>query len=216
MEETFWQERWREGRIGFHEAKANRLLEAHFPALGLTAGNTVFVPLCGKSLDLDWLLGQGLRVVGIEFSEEAVKEVFTRLGLDPVVQDVGGLKRYENGDLVIFVGDIFALTRDLLGPVAAVYDRAAVVAMAPEDRARYAAHTSDLSGTAQQLVITFDYDQSRMSGPPFAVNADYVADLYGKPYGINRLERSDIKGPMGERTGGGAEEVWLITARTDD
>ena len=38
---------------------------------------SVFVPLCGKSLDMVWLLEQGFSVTGCEISELAVQQFFT-------------------------------------------------------------------------------------------------------------------------------------------
>ena len=67
MEAAFWHERWQRGEIGFHEAQPNALLTAFFERLTLPADSRVFVPLCGKTRDIPWLLSQGLRVAGAEF-----------------------------------------------------------------------------------------------------------------------------------------------------
>ena len=74
MEASYWHERWGENRIAFHEKQANALLVEHFKRLELDAGARVFVPLCGKTLDIGWLLGRDLRVVGVELSELAVQQ----------------------------------------------------------------------------------------------------------------------------------------------
>lgn len=211
MEESFWQERWQDGRIGFHEGHTNRLLETHFSALNMVPGDTIFVPLCGKSLDLDWFLGHGLKVIGVEFNQSAVEEVFQRVQLRPEITEFGGLRRYQNGDLTVFVGDFFALTPEMVGPVTAVYDRAALVAIAPQDRVRYARHVGDVSGGARQLVISFDYDQSVMQGPPFSVPGSVVQKLYGEIYDLSVLETRNLTGPMAERSKGGVEDILLLT-----
>jgi len=212
MEQEFWQARWRENRIGFHEAAPNSLLTRHFPRLGLRSGQSVFVPLCGKALDLDWLLSQGLRVAGVEFSQGAVEEVFARLRLDPEVTRQGGLTRYRDGELTLYSGDFFALTPAELGPVDAIYDRAALVAVKPEDRAAYAAHLNRITGTARQFLIGFDYDQSLMEGPPFSVPSATVRALYRDTHTITLIEERPADGRIGERFNA-LEQAWLLTPR---
>ncbi|UWQ39142.1 thiopurine S-methyltransferase [Leisingera aquaemixtae] len=213
MEQEFWQARWRENRTGFHEAAPNSLLTRHFPALGLTAGQSVFVPLCGKALDLDWLCAQGLRVTGVEFNEGAVGEVFARQGLTPEITRAQGLIRYQAGDLTLFAGDFFAVAAAHLGAVDAVYDRAALVAVKPEERAEYAAHLNRITGTAKQLLISFSYDQSLMDGPPFSVPGQAVEALYRDTHTITLAQERAADGRIGKLCNA-QEQAWLLTPLT--
>lgn len=210
MEEGFWQARWQEGRIGFHEGRPNALLEKHFDSLGLQSGAHVFVPLCGKAFDLDWLLAKGLRVTGIEFSRDAVEEVYARLGLTPEVQELRGMIRYSAGRLTLFSGDFFALQAADLGAVDAVYDRAALVAIGPERRQEYADHLAAITGQARQVLIGFDYDQSAMQGPPFSVPEAMIQGLYGGSFSLDLLESGPAAGPMAQRVNA-QEEIWRLT-----
>ncbi len=212
MEKSFWQARWQEGRIGFHEPAANRLLTTHFTTLGLSPDDTIFVPLCGKSLDLDWLLSRDLRVTGIEFHQAAVDEVFDRLNLTPSTTQHSGLTCKTAGNLTVFCGDIFDLTADLLGPVNAVYDRAAIVALPPETREPYAAHVTKISAQAKQLLISFDYDQSQSNGPPFSVPESELQSHYGAQYRVSKLAEQPLDGPIAQRTQG-VEQTWLLSRR---
>lgn len=186
MEAEFWHQRWGRGEIGFHQDEVNPLLAAHFQQLGLTAGCRVFIPLCGKSLDMVWLLAQGYQVVGAELSELAVRELFDTLDLQPEISSVGSLKHYQGEGIDIYVGDIFDLTRDVIGQVDAVYDRAAMVALPDQVRARYSAHLLQLTEVAPQLLITYSYDQSLLAGPPFSISAEEVSQHYGEAYQITR------------------------------
>ncbi|KIC14669.1 thiopurine S-methyltransferase [Leisingera sp. ANG-Vp] len=210
MEQEFWQARWRENRIGFHEPAPNTLLTKHFSRLGLEAGQSVFVPLCGKALDLDWLLKQGLRVTGAEFNQGAVEQVFARQGLEPEIENQGDLLRYQAGALTLFAGDFFALTAAQAGPVDAVYDRAALVAVKPGDRTAYAAHLNRTTSTARQLLIGFDYDQSLMEGPPFSVPGGLVQTLYQGTHAITLAEERPADGRIGERCNA-LEQAWLLS-----
>ena len=208
MDKDFWHDRWQTNRIGFHEGRPNALLVEYFPALGVPPRGRVFVPLCGKTRDIGWLMAQGCRVAGAELSELAIRQLFEELGVEPEVADLGELKRYSAPGIDIFVGDIFALPPTLLGPVDAVFDRAAFVALPPDMRARYAPHIATLTGTAPQLLICFEYDQSKFDGPPFSISEAEVERCYGERYELVRLAELDAAGGM--RGTAATETVWLL------
>jgi len=196
MDAQFWHDRWQEGRLGFHEGRVNRMLEAHVGALGLAPGQRIFLPLCGKAVDIPWLLSRGYRVAGAELSEIAVRELFAGMEVRPEVSETGALRRYAADGIDIFAGDIFDLTADMLGPVDAVYDRAALVALPEEMRRRYAAHLAALTARAPQLLVTFEYDQAAMDGPPFCVTEDEVARCHGARYAIEVLADAEVPGGL--------------------
>jgi thiopurine S-methyltransferase len=206
----FWQEKWQKREIAFHQAAANPLLVSWFDQLALAPGASVFLPLCGKSLDIHWLLAQGYRVVGAELSEMAVQELFAELGLTPDISGAGKLQLYLAEQLQVFVGDIFQLSENTLGPVAAIYDRAALVALPDEMRQRYAQHLITISQGAPQLVICFEYDQAQLAGPPFSVDSLEMHKLYSKVYSLNCLEKIDVPGGL-KRKCQATELGWLLT-----
>lgn len=210
MDPEFWQARWRDNRISFHEGAPNTLLTCHFGTLCLAPGATVFAPLCGKSVDLHWLRGQGMAVIGAELSRLAVEQFFAEAGIAPAISDAGALRRYEAGGITIFAGDIFDLDARTLGPVDVIYDRAALVALPPELRPRYAAHLRALAAAAPQLLITFDYDQSLQPGPPFSVPETELRALYGPAYKLTHLEERDVPGGL-KGICPAREHAWLLT-----
>jgi thiopurine S-methyltransferase len=207
----FWQEKWQKREIAFHQAAANPLLVSWFDQLALAPGASVFLPLCGKSLDIHWLLAQGYRVVGAELSEMAVQELFAELGLTPDISGAGKLQLYLAEQLQVFVGDIFQLSENTLGPVAAIYDRAALVALPDEMRQRYAQHLITISQGAPQLVICFEYDQAQLAGPPFSVDSPEMHKLYSKVYSLNCLEIREVPGGL-KRKCRASEIGWLLRA----
>lgn len=212
MDDSFWHDKWRRGEIAFHASAPNPLLQRHLPALGLAPGTRLFLPLCGKSLDIGWLLSQGHRVAGAELSRLAVEQLFAELGVTPEISDAGPLERFEAGPLTVFVGNIFDVDRHALGAVDAVYDRAALVALPGPMRERYAAHLVHLTHAARQLLIAFDYDQSLLAGPPFAVPEAEVRRLYGPSYHVTLLEKHEPKdGLKGHRPV--HEDVWRLEPR---
>src|SRR5690606_15848969 len=101
----------------------------HFDRLRLTAGSRLFLPLCGKTRDIAWLLEGGYRVAGVELSEVAIGVLFEELDLEPAIERSGNLLCYSGPGIDIHVGDIFELTAAQLGDVQAIYDRAALVAL---------------------------------------------------------------------------------------
>jgi thiopurine S-methyltransferase len=210
MDANFWRQRWELNEIAFHEPEANPALVQHWSALGLQPGSRVFVPLCGKTLDIHWLLAQGFRVAGAELTEIAVQQLFAELGVaDPQIADAGKMRRYSAEGIDIFVGDIFDLTREELGPVDAAYDRAALVALPEEVRTRYTAHLMELTARAPQLMICYVYDQSTMAGPPFAIADAEVERHYAATYALTRLASAEVPGGLKGRCAA-IENVWLL------
>lgn len=208
MDPDFWLTRWRDNRINFHEAVPNTLLTAHFAALGLPGGR-VFVPLCGKSQDMPWLRAQGLAVAGAELSRLAVDQFFAEAGLKPAITQSGALLRYEAEGITIFNGDIFDLDPQNLGPVDAIYDRAALIALPPPLRRRYAAHLATLAGAVPQLLVTLEYDQSLQPGPPFSVPEAELQTLYGATHQLKRLAAREVPGGL-KGICPATENAWLL------
>ena len=107
MDKRFWLQKWEKNNIAFHRSDANPSLVNHFDQLALAKGSRIFVPLCGKTLDIAWLLAQGYRVVGAELAEMAIDQLFVELGVEPTVLDLGDVKHYSATGIDIFVGNIF-------------------------------------------------------------------------------------------------------------
>jgi thiopurine S-methyltransferase len=209
MDASFWKDKWERGEIAFHEREANPLLVKYFKELSLAKGSRVFVPLCGKTLDIAWLLSRGYRVAGAELSEIAVKQLFEGLGVEPKISEVGSVQRYRAQNIEIFVGDLFDVTREMLGPVDAIYDRAALVALPKDLRDRYTEHLVQISDNAPQLVIAYEYDQSVIGGPPFSVSNDEVRWHYTDSYDLTLLVSSDVPGGLKGKCPA-KEHVWLL------
>lgn len=193
MQPGFWHERWQDNRIGFHGDAPLPLLKKHWPALGLPAGSRVFVPLCGKSLDMAWLAEAGHRVLGIELSPLAVEQFFDERRLRPhIVEGPAGV-HYTAGAYELVVGDAFAIPQALLADCAGVYDRAALVALPPDMRATYADTAwRRLPASCRGLLVTLEYPQSERAGPPFSVDETEVRARFAGAWSVEQVERRDI------------------------
>lgn len=209
MEANFWHQKWARGEIAFHQGEANRLLVAHFARLNLAKTSRVFLPLCGKTLDIAWLLTRGYRVAGAELSATAIDALFQSLGLQPQITRIGSLLHYAAKDIDLYVGDIFELTAQTLGPVDAIYDRAALVALPAEVRKHYAPHLMRITQATPQLVIAYEYDQALVDGPPFSVSEAELKQHYGETYVLAALETSEVEGGMKGKASA-TETAWLL------
>lgn len=209
MEARFWHQRWEQNETFWHQNEANPLLTAHFKKLSVPKGGRVFLPLCGKTLDIPWLLSKGYRVAGAELSKIAIAQLFKGLKVKPKITALGKLDLYSAKNLDIFVGDIFDLSRKALGAVDAIYDRAALVALPPKMREKYTAHLMKITDKAPQLLLSFEYDQTRMEGPPFSITSYEVMQHYKKGYHLSLLKSKKVKGGL-KGICPATENVWLL------
>ncbi|MGL5795265.1 MAG: thiopurine S-methyltransferase [Waterburya sp.] len=209
MDPGFWLQRWENNNIGFHKSEANPMLVKYFGELSLLKSSRVFLPLCGKTLDIPWLLSEGYRVAGAELSEIAVEQLFDELGVEPKISRIGAVSLYSAKDIDIFVGNIFDVSSTILGSVDAIYDRAALIALPEQIRNRYTAHLTEITGKAPQLLITCVYYQNLMEGPPFSVSNEEVNRHYSDIYDLSLIESTDIVGGLKGKCAT-KENVWLL------
>jgi len=193
MDTDFWLQRWKQGQTGFHQSRVMPLLQKHWPGLGLPAGSRVLVPLAGKTLDVAWLAEQGHAVLAVELSPIAVGQFFEEHALKPEIRSTPVGTLYRAGPIEFLCGDIFGLDAGTLSGCAGCYDRAALIALPPALRERYARHVyGQLPAGCRTLLLTLDYPQAEMDGPPFSVPESEIQTLYGDRWRIERLETRDI------------------------
>ena len=205
----FWHQKWEKNEIGFHLPDANPLLIRHFPTLNLKQDARIFLPLCGKTFDIAWLIAQGHRVAGAELSAIAIEDLFNSLNLTPNIKTLGEVMHYSASNIDIFVGDILKVSPAMLGNVDAVYDRAALVALPDNMRKLFTTHLIMLTKTAPQLLICFEYDQALHAGPPFSISADEVKQHYQTTYDVSLLGSSDMVGGLKGQCPA-TEHVWWL------
>jgi thiopurine S-methyltransferase len=189
----YWQSRWARGETGWHLNEVNPHLVRFWSALALEPGGRVFVPLCGKSLDLAWLVARGHPVLGLDCSLQAAEQLFDQHGLSPTLRTEGPFTVLSGGGLEVAVGDVLDLPALDVSDVVAFYDRAALIALAPTQRAAYARVLSAaLPPCVRGLLITLEYPQEERVGPPFSVEADEVYTLFGARFGLSLLHTADV------------------------
>ena len=188
MQKEFWQQRWKSNQIGFNQLQPNPLLELYFPRLNLKPNSRIFVPLCGKSIDMLWLANQHHEIIGVELSPIACEAFFNSSQVSPHIIQTDKFTVYQHSNITLISGDFFDLNKKILGQVDAVYDRAALIALPEDLRRRYASFLiSLLKPKTPMLLISNSYHQNEMEGPPFSVSEQEIHALYGEHYGIAKL-----------------------------
>lgn len=211
----FWHNKWAANQIGFHLEDVNSLLTQFWHETNPTRENNVLVPLCGKSEDLIWLAMQHDDVQGVELSKIAVRSFFAEHFYTPTVTTISGQHElYQFDELSIYAGDFFNAP---IQPVDIVYDRAALIALPQEMRAEYTQRLkANLKPGGRILLVTLDYPQDEMAGPPFSVPHSEVESLFQGDK-VTLLYRDDADESHPKRAKKGlscfAEEVWLIELR---
>jgi len=206
MDAKFWHERWKDNNVGFHLNEVNphliEQLETVKSALSKQASTQCFIPLCGKSNDINFLAKQFDQVIGVELSELAVEQFFNENNLEFEVKEVKvkevnivkQMQLYQAGNIKIYQGDFFALTELDLGHVDFIYDRAALVALPQSLRVKYVESMKRFmqNSTTLLFLIAMSYHQNEMDGPPFSVPEDEIKELFGSQYNIVKLTEKDL------------------------
>lgn len=194
MEKQYWQQRWEGNEIGFNQSQPNALMQRYFPKLDLKPGDCVFVPLCGKSIDMIWLAGQGYQVIGVELSEQACKAFFHENKIRFKITEMNDFTVYKSDQITLFSGDFFKLDENQLEKIDAVYDRAALIALPQELRKLYSEQLAKLLETGTKiLLITTSYDQREMQAPPFSVNEIEVNELFKNNFDVTQVYSKSLK-----------------------
>lgn len=193
MEISYWQSRWQKNKTGWHMQQVFPLLKKYWPGLGIKQKAAVLVPLCGKTLDIDWLAAQEYYPVGVDVSDIALKEIMGRQDQPFSQASKGPFKCYTSSSMELLCGDILKLRADWLPDIEAVYDKAALIALPPEKRTRYSELIQSLMQPGYRMLLNcFEYPPEEMNGPPFPVFEDELVQLYGDKCTVELLHNHSI------------------------
>jgi len=148
----------------------------------------VFVPLCGKTVDMAFLAKHGSvsEVVGIEGIRKALESYIEEqpdLEIKPV-ESIDMFERFVGKKTSLLKGDFFALDSDATGgKFDSIWDRGSMVAIDPRLRESYVDVMKNLlkpGGTI--LLVTVERragaDEGLRAGPPFSLSEEEVRALY--------------------------------------
>jgi len=189
-----WLDRWKKGTTGWHRSDINPQLIKHINQFVETRPQKIFVPLCGASLDMKYLIDQGFHVVGVELSPLAINRFFNENKIACKVSKVEDFDFYQGKNIDIYCGDFFKLKKDYFYDVSCVYDRAALIALNPDLQKKYARHLKEiLPNSSKILLLTMFYPQDEMEGPPFSVGDDNVEELFSEFKEIKKISSVNEK-----------------------
>ena len=190
---NLWESRWQEDRIGFHLKEVNPYLMRFSDQLLHQNPDRVFVPLCGKTLDLCWLTTKTKKVTGVELVSKAVHDFFAENNIDYLIQEDETSHKFSSKSIDIYLSDFFNLNPEQTSSFKAIYDRASIVAIEKPERSKYVDHLiSFLDPTGRILLITLEYNQNQMEGPPYSVPAKEIERLFAPLGSLKLLETCDI------------------------
>jgi thiopurine S-methyltransferase len=215
---ALWQRCWREQVTAFHQKVTNTQLVRFWPSLELEPAARVFVPLCGKSLDMLWLAAQGHEVLGVELSPIATRAFFKENGLQPHRRKLGMFTLWQSDRIGILCGDYFNLTAAHLGDITAVFDRASLTALPQELRANYVRHLQVILPAAGKILLltTEEPLAGETSYQSHAADEEIVA-LYVAAFDIQlshvNSELEPNPDPAGAKMLRVEKKVYLLTPR---
>jgi len=196
MTKQYWLNKWQQNDIKFNQDETNVYLQRYYSKLNLNKSDRIFVPLCGKSIDMLWLLQKSHLVVGVEFSPIACQSFFKDNSLPYQVKTLGPFTTYYNAAITLYCGNFFELTPGLIGNIKAVYDRAGFISLPPSNRAEYVEHLVTLIPAGARIIMTtIEYDQQQLDGPPYSTSFDNIKQLYGPHFHIEQLEHKPYEVP---------------------
>lgn len=200
MEKNYWHGRWERNETGWHQTEVEPALVSFFQSK--TRGR-ILVPLCGKTLDMVWLAEQGFEVIGVELSELGCKTFFEENKISYTQSLQGPYQVLKSQDskkkITLFQGDFFELNSAILGKIDAIYDRAALIALPPDIRARYVQHMIKLidqcsaKNNLNFLQLVFYRTPHDEKGPPFSVRPSDLVSLYGNRFHLTEISNEPVE-----------------------
>ena len=116
------------------DKKDKELFKFHDVLVNGKTGLSVLIPMCGRSLIVLWCAERGHRVVGIEWSELAIKQFFVKndLAYSSKSCRIGGIEMpvytctAHDKSITIYCGDLFAFKEDNLGGFDCIFDHGSI------------------------------------------------------------------------------------------
>jgi thiopurine S-methyltransferase len=192
MDSSFWHSCWERNTLGFHQRDVHPLLAKYFKKLALPSDQHVFVPFCGKSVDMAYL-AQFMRVTGNELSAIACRDFFLDNHIEVKRQTLGDFEHYSCRQLALWQGDFFKLAADSIDTVDWIYDRAALIALPVAMQQRYVEHLKTFFSSHTRLfLVTLEFPEGQLTGPPFSINSADVNRLFAG-FNIECIARHELE-----------------------
>jgi len=202
-----WKDRWDAGQIGFHKSDVHQTLVKYIDKL-FPNGNKgkIFVPLCGKTVDMKWLADNGIDVIGLDAVRVSLEQFYSEHNIENSVEKCADLGQeaevFKSSDnkIRLYCADMFKFSPDIEGTFDAIWDRGSLVAIYRKDVPTYAEIIKKLlKPGASCLVEVFEYDVSIFDGvdnpqkppPPHPVLEEELRRLYEPDCSVEQLDRNE-------------------------
>lgn len=176
-----WSEDWRTMNLPWARPEADNFLRRVRRVIASKKSDSAsaLVPLCGHSPSVRLLHSWGFAVTGVEFVPRALREMrgrrFPRMRFKKA-RIAGGIE-HSAERLRLLELDIFKFAERAAYDV--IYDRAALVALAPSSRKRYAVlMRRALKPGGALVVVAFSHRGGNPKGPPFPITEREVRRLF--------------------------------------
>lgn len=210
MDKAYWLNRWETGNTRFNEPVPHRYLVKYFDELNLSPGDSIFVPLCGKSVDMVWMMRHKHPIIGVEISPIAINDFLAENEIQALKSQEDGFCVYRHNLGMLYQGDLFTFNPACLNEIKAVYDRGCFVALPPMSiRLQYIDWLkSTLQTGTRILFISIEHNNPSIAEPPFSVSDKELRQYFNKEFSVNLLrkeEAAEIKPHWQER---GIKCLW--------
>ncbi|XP_060084614.1 thiopurine S-methyltransferase-like isoform X1 [Ylistrum balloti] len=179
-----WLNCWEKDTAPWHIHHVHEAIEKYHEILAAspTAKNKIFIPLCGKTVDIKYLADRGNEVVGLEASEIAVRDFFTEQNIEYTSEDVPAVKGklYRSSDkmIKIYCCDLFLFSAEVESGFSGIWDRGSLIAMSQADQKRYIGLIKTLTYPGIGYLLEMP-DRDPNIGPPFSVPLDVLETGFG-------------------------------------
>lgn len=208
MSDDFWLDKWRKQEIHFDQTDVNQWLVKYQNVLGDLRNKHVFVPLCGKSVDMNWFYQQGARVTGVELSELAAIAFFEENSLHYNIKKTPSFTIYQHDSVQILCGDFFELSKQHLVDIDLVYDRAALIALPDNIRKNYVKKMASLLNPGvSQFLISIQYVLDIIELPPYSIDENEINTLFSQEFDIQLLEQKHLSAVAPHLTERGIKDI---------
>ena len=171
-EKERWRARWREGQTGWDQGGAHpallRLMEHAEREGAMARGSLIFSAGCGRAHNEAKLASLGYHVTATDLSAEGITAA-------------QGLYGQLEG-LTLRVEDVFQIPEGEASRYDAVFDRAMLCALGPDQRPLYVKAVHDRLRSGGLFCGILFRDVSREKGPPFAVDELDAWALFHKQF----------------------------------
>lgn len=229
---------WKNQRTAFHLSDVNRILKDHVDKLISTDNDDeddteeddkgkatclnrrVFVPLCGKTLDMTFLTKLADEVVGVEGIRMALEQ-FSEENPDLNVKfegTVNGFDRFVGDKIILLRGNYFDLDDTKAGgKFGAIYDRGSMVAIEPHLRTDYVDTLGKLIAPGGKILLVvlerLGEEEAVKRGPPFTLPDSTIRELFeSKDWfeSLSVIDESDQleRNPEDRKRYEGLDKLW--------